>query len=451
MKTLDMTQGRPLGLVLRFAIPLFIGTLFQQVYNLTDTMIVGYGLGENAVAAVGATASLYSVLINFASGLNSGCGIVIARAFGGKEQEKLRQAFAGMVFLDLAVTLLLTAASLLFLQPLLRWLDTPADIFQQSYQYIRIILAGMATTILYNMAAGFLRAVGNSRTPLYFLILSCGLNVGLDLLFVIVLDSGVAGAALATVIAQGVSAVLCLCLIARNYREFLPRRDEWRLQPQMMGEMFSTGLSMGLMLSVFSIGSIFLQRAINALSTSVITAHTASRRIYELLMMPLSTLATANATFVGQNFGAGKLERIASALRQVIGLALAWSVVSAVAAYGTGESLVRILIGTSDPAVIGNAVLNLRVCTLFFFPLGVLLILRSAMQPMGHKVSPVLSSGIELAGKVLSAAVVIPRLGYLGVVMTEPVIWVVCALYLGCIYLKSLRRQSKIEKMTGRL
>ena len=451
MKTLDMTQGRPLGLVLRFAIPLFIGTLFQQVYNLTDTMIVGYGLGENAVAAVGATASLYSVLINFASGLNSGCGIVIARAFGGKEQEKLRQAFAGMVFLDLTVTFLLTAVSLLFLQPLLRWLDTPADIFQQSYQYIRIILAGMATTILYNMAAGFLRAVGNSRTPLYFLILSCGLNVGLDLLFVIVLDGGVAGAALATVIAQGISAVLCLCLIARNYREFLPRGDEWRPQPQMMREMFATGLSMGLMLSVFSIGSIFLQKAINALSTSVITAHTASRRIFELLMMPLSTLATANATFVGQNFGAGKLDRIARALRQVIGLALAWSVVSAVAAYGTGESLVRMLIGTSDPAVIGNAVLNLRVCTLFFFPLGVLLILRTVMQPMGHKVSPVLSSGIELAGKVLSAAVVIPRLGYLGVVMTEPVIWVVCALYLGCIYLKSLRRQSKIEKMTGRL
>lgn len=443
MKTLDMTEGRPIKLILQFALPLFIGTLFQQLYNVTDTMIVGYGLGGNAVAAVGATSALYAVLVNFASGMNSGYGIVISGAFGGKDWGKLRRAFASMVVLNLSITLILTAVALLFLKCLLFWIDTPTEIFQQAYQYILIILSGMITTIAYNMGAGFLRAVGNSRTPLYFLILSCGLNIAMDLLFVMVLHIGVGGAAIATVIAQGISAGLCLVYIVKNYREFLPDKGDWKLSGKLMGEMLSTGFSMGLMLSVFSIGSIFLQKAVNILETPIITANTASRKVYELLMMPLSIIATANTMFVSQNFGAKKYKRITRAMRQVMGLELAWSFFSVLIAYALGEVLVRMLIGINDSFVIENAVLNLRVCTLFFFPLGVLLVLRSAMQSMGYKIAPVISSGIELGFKIVFAFMIIPQMGYPGVVITEPIIWVVCAVYLGYIFLVSRRRRTE--------
>lgn len=292
----------------------------------------------------------------------------------------------------------------------------------------------MIATTGYNMGAGFMRAVGNSRTPLYFLILSCGLNVGLDILFVMGWKTDVTGAALATVISEAVSAVLCFYYIYRNYTGFLSEKADWKLERSMLGEMFSTGLSMGLMLSVFSLGSIVLQKGINSLGTQIITAHTASRRIYEMLMMPMSTVATANATFTGQNFGAGQYERIQRTMKQVMGIEFLWSVVSVLAAYAAGRFLIGLLVGGTDAVVVENAFLNLKVCTVFFFPLGALFVLRNAIQPMGYKISPVISSAIELVIKILFCITVIPRMGYMGVVITEPVIWVICAVFLGTVY-----------------
>lgn len=439
-KTLDMTQGEPAGLILRFAVPLFIGTLFQQAYNLADTMVVGRELGGEAVAAVGATAALYSVLIYFANGLNSGYGIMISRMFGSKNVDGLRKAAAAMVVLDAVITLALTALSLSLLSYLLACLDTPQDIFEQAYTYIFIILAGMPATIGYNMGAGFMRAVGNSWTPLYFLIFSCGLNISLDFLFVIGLGLGVSGAAIATVIAETVSAVLCFVYIYKTYPEFLPRKGDWRLKRELIREMLSTGLAMGLMQSVFSLGTIILQRGINHLGTRIITAHTASQRINEMLMMPLGMIATANATFVGQNFGAGQYERIKKAVRQVLGMELVWSAAAVLAAWTAGPFLIGMLIGAGDMEIIRNGLLNLRFATGFYFPLGILLVLRNALQPMGCKAPPVVSSSIELLIKVVFSFWLIPRLNYLGVAMTEPIIWVVCAGFMGIVYVNFCRR-----------
>lgn len=440
MKTLDMTEGVPLKLILKFAVPLFIGMLFQQAYNFADTMIVGQGLGEKAVAAVGVTSSLYAVLLYFANGMNNGFGIMISRMFGSKDYAGLRKATATMVVLDGAVTIGITMISLPLLKLLLRWLDTPEDIFSQAYAYIFIILSGMAATLAYNMGAGFMRAVGNSRMPLYFLIFSSGLNVTLDLLFVIKMKTGVAGAALATVIAQAVSAGLCFWYICRNYTEFLPRKGDWKLERELAGEMFSTGLSMGLMLSVFSLGSIVLQKGINNLGTQYITAYTASRRICGILQMPLAMISNANATFVGQNFGAKKFDRIRQAMKQVVGVACLWAVISAVLGHVAGSFLIRLLIGEADKLVMDSALLNLRVVTWFYIPLAVLLVLRNAMQSMGYKISPVISSGIELAVKILFCILLIPGMGFYGVVITEPIIWVLCAVFLSTVYLGSRRR-----------
>lgn len=441
MKTTDMTKGGPLKLILQFAIPLCIGSLFQQAYNFADTMIVGQGLGEQAVAAIGVTSALYGVLIHFANGLNNGYGIIISRMFGSGNHTAVKKAVAAMILLNGSITLALTAVTLPLLGPILHWLDTPSDIFSQSYAYIFVILAGMITTICYNMGAGFMRALGNSRTPLFFLILSCGLNISLDVLFVLILHMGVAGAALATVLAQAVSAGLCFLYIWRNYVSFLPKKGDWHPERALVKEMFSTGLSMGLMLSVFSLGTIILQKGINNLGTQIITAHTASRRIHEMMVMPLSMIANANATFVGQNFGAGNMKRIKTSIRQIIGVELVWSLISVLLANTVGEFLIHLLIGTTDDVIMRNAMLNLRASTAFFFPLSILLVLRNSIQPMGYKITPVISSAIELLMKVVFCIVLIPRIGYLGVVITEPIIWVICAIFLGTIYLHSMHRK----------
>ena len=448
-KSSDMTSGNPIKKILLFAIPLFIGTMFQQVYNLVDTMIAGHNLGDSAVAAIGATSALYAVIIYFASGLNSGYGIIISRAYGEKNLPKLRKAVATMMVLDGAITAVLTAIVLPLLKVLLQVLDTPEDIFEDAYSYIFIIFAGMIVTIAYNMCAGFLQAVGNSRIPLYFLIVSCVINAGLDWLFIAKLSMGVQGAAYSTMIATFISAAACFVCIVVKFKEFLPGREDFRLEKGLTSEMLSTGLSMALMGSVFAFGSIILQRAINGLGTTLITAHTASRKAYEFLMMPMSTIATATATFVSQNFGAGKTDRITSTIKKVMGIELVWSVFSFAVAFFGGSTIIRMMLGTSDSSVISNGNMNLTVSTLMFFPLAVLLVMRVSMQSMGYKVFPVISSSIELVIKIIAAEVIIPAKGYMAVVFTEPVAWVLCALFLVMVYAITYKNKLNLKRVTG--
>lgn len=433
-RTMDMTEGKPLKLIIQFAIPLLIGTLFQQAYNIIDTMIAGYSLGDQAIAAIGATASLYSLVVSFANGLNSGYGIIVSRIFGAKDIKKLRQAAAAMVMLDVGITLMLTVMIVPFLRPLLHFLSTPEEIFEQAYEYILVIVAGMVTTIAYNMCASFLRAVGNSKVPLYFLIISCVLNLSMDTLFIVGFHMGVMGAGLATVIAQAVSAISCMIYIFKKYRDFLPERGQWRLEWKLAKNMLSTGLSMAFMLSIFSIGSIILQKGINNLGTAIITAHTAARRIIEIFMMPLSTISTSTSTFVGQNFGAGKMKRIKDTLKSVMVLDLGWAVIAGLITIFGGRLLIRLLIGTSDEMILHNAMLSLGMSTACMFFLGVLFVMRTSMQAMGYTMVPLLSSGIELLYKVIASFLLIPRIGYMGAAMAEPVTWVTCAIFLVVIY-----------------
>ena len=448
-KSTDMTTGNPIKKILMFAIPLFIGTMFQQVYNLVDTMIAGHNLGDEAVAAIGATSALYAVIIYFASGLNSGYGIFISRAYGEKNLPKLRKAVASMIVLDGVITAVLTAIVLPVLRLLLQVLDTPVDIFEDAYSYIFIIFAGMIVTIAYNMCAGFLQAVGNSRIPLYYIIVSCIVNAGLDWLFIAKLSMGVRGAAYATMIATFISAAACFVCIAVKFKELLPSRQDFHLEKDLTLEMLSTGLSMALMGSVFAFGSIILQRAINGLGTTLITAHTASRKAYEFLMMPMLTMATATATFVSQNYGAGKIDRITGTIKKVMGIELVWSVFSFAVAFFGGKTIIRLMLGTTDIDVISNGNLNLTVSTLIFFPLAVLLVMRVSMQSMGYKVFPVISSSIELIVKIIATEVIIPTKGYVAVVATEPVAWVLCAVFLVFVYAITYKNKLNLKQSKG--
>lgn len=447
MRVLDMTQGNPVKLILAFAIPLFIGNIFQQVYSMVDTMVAGYNLGDNAIAAIGATSSLYGLIIDFASGLNSGCAIVVTQRFGAHDEKKLKVSIAGMMELDAAVTVVLTVLALVFLRPLMRFMNTPDAIFEQAYSYIAVICAGMAATIAYNMFAGILRSFGNSRTSLYFLIISSLLNMGMDLLFIAVLHMGVAGAALATVIAQTVSAVLCGAYVFRNYSELMPNREDFCMDLGLIAELFSNGIAMALMYCVVDLGSVIFQRANNALAETIISAHTASRRIIGIMMQPLATISNASSTFVGQNWGAKKPERIRTALKQVMGMEVAWSLLGCAIVFAFGGTLVRFTTGTSDSVIIDNAVMSLRWHLVFFPALGCLLVLRTAMQAMGRRTAPILSSCIELGMKLLSAVFLIPRLGFFGTSITEPITWTVMLLFLTASFL--VQKETIFPKSNG--
>ncbi|NCB92575.1 MAG: MATE family efflux transporter [Clostridia bacterium] len=447
MKTNDMTIGNPIKLILYFAIPLFIGNIFQQVYSIVDTMIAGYNLGDGAIAAIGATSSLYSLLIDFAVGLNSGYGIVVSRFFGAKDRDNVKRSVAAMLVLNILTTVVMTIISLVFLRPLMHILNVPQSIFEDAHIYIFIILAGMTATIAYNMFAGILRAVGNSRAPLIFLIISCAINLGMDVLFIMVLHFGVAGAAIATVIAESISALMAGSYICSKYKDILPKKQHFKFSFDFMREMITSGLAMGIMLCVVDIGSVIYQRAINHLGELLIISHTAARRIIGIFMMPLASIATANSTFVSQNCGARKFERIHATLKKVMFMEVVWGVFSCMLVFLLGDQFVVFLTSTEDSYVIENAVLSMRIHFLLYPALGILLALRTTLQAMGEKVIPVISSGFELVIKIITGIWIIPMIGYICVCLTEPVIWAICMVFLVVVFVV----QKPIKRAENRL
>ncbi|MDD3230342.1 MAG: MATE family efflux transporter [Oscillospiraceae bacterium] len=435
MKTNDMTTGNPIKLILFFAIPLFIGNIFQQIYTIADTMIAGYNLGDGAIAAIGATSSIYSLLIDFASGLNSGYGIVVSRMFGAKDKDGLKRSIAAILLLNISITVVLTMVSLFAIQPLMKLLNVPESIFKDAYDYIVVILGGMVATISYNMFAGILRAIGNSRTPLYFLILSCIINLSMDTLFIVGLGWGVQGAAIATVIAESCAAVLSGVYIWLNHRDILPERKHFHIDASLFREVAASGFAMAVMLCVVDMGSVIYQRAINGLGESLIVAHTAARRLIGIFMMPLGSIATAYSTFVSQNWGAGKKERVRNSMKTAMAMEIGWGLISAAASLLFGGFMVRLLTGTTDIYIVEKSVMSLRLHLLCFPPLGLLLALRTALQAMGRKIVPVISSGFELGMKLISGFWLIPTFGYLIVCLTEPAIWIVCTVFLIVIFM----------------
>ena len=435
MKIQDMTEGSPIKHILIFTIPLLIGSIFQQIYSVVDTMIAGYNLGDPAIAAIGASAPLYGLIFSAAFGMNNGFGIVVTRHFGARKEKEMKQAIAGMIFLNTLIAVVLTILSVLFLRPLMVLMNTPASIFDDAYSYIFIVCAGMIATVYYNMFSAILRAVGNSRTPLYFLLLATVLNILLDVLLIMVIPLGLAGAAWATIIAQAVSAILSGVYTWKNYKDILPSKEELRINTRIYKDLLSTGFAMALMLCVVDIGTVIFQSANNMLGELYIASYTAARRIINLTMQPLATVATAMSTFVAQNWGAQKVERIRSSFKKVCLLEILLAAIMCVVAYGFGGAIIQFTTGTKDAQIISNAVLSLRLHVSFYAPLGILFCLRTSMQSMEQKVAPVISSCIELAMKIFSAVWLIPNLGFLGTCLTEPVTWVFMVTYLGIVYI----------------
>lgn len=420
----DLTKGRPLPLIVGFAIPILIGNLFQLCYNLADTRIVGSFLGDTALAAVGATGSLSSLVIGMMTGLTTGFAMIPARYFGAGDRDAVRRSVGAVFVLAIVTALTLTVLTVAFLPQILRLLNTPEHLMVQSAAYFRIILLGMLATMLYNASAATLRAIGDSVTPLIFLILASGLNVVLDLLCIGVFHLGVQGAALATVAAQAVSVVCCLVYAHRRYPDLWPHGTDFRVSRHMAAQLYGAGLSMALMYCLVNIGSVALQGVINTFGETIIVAHTAARRLTELFMLPMSVLGATMATYCSQNFGARRLDRIRKGLGLALGIAWTACLIVIGLSYTVVPMLIRMVTGTANPEVIDTASLYLRVDTLFYFVAAAISILRNALQGVGDRWTPLLSSAIELFGKLAVVLFLTPRLAYFGVIVAEPIVWI---------------------------
>lgn len=429
-RVLDMTKGSIPRLLLAFALPIFIGNLLQQFYNLADTSIAGHLLGDEALAQIGATAALYSLITFFSTGFSNGLSLSVSRWFGNGEMNKMKKSVCWMIVLAFIVSLLLTAGFLTFRYPLLKLLQTPEDTFAGALSYITIILAGIPLTMMYNIEADLLRAIGNSLTPLLFLIVSSITNIILDLLFMGRLHLGVQGAAIATITAQGISVVLCFFYISAKYPLLHIHREDFHVEKSFVWDMFASGISMALMNAVFSIGSVILQSSINALGNAYIAAQVGGRRLAELFMMPGTALSSSTATFSSQNYGAGKKSRIAGGVKVGFGMYLVWWLIAMAFSFFIAPYAIRLLTGSTNPTVIKNGLMYVRISTVMFPPMSFLVIMRSALQGARHQISPVLCSVLELIGKIIFAVWIVPVKGYLAVCVCEPVTWVICFVFI---------------------
>lgn len=423
-KTKTLTKGTPWKLILTFSIPIFWGNVFQLLYSLIDTKIVGSTLGELALASVGSVATLHTLLTGFINGLTLGFSILSAMHFGGGEVKKLKKSFAAAISLGMLTTAAIVVLILVFLRPVLGILNVPEAEFEMAYSYISILIAGLFVTVLYNLCANTLRAIGDAVTPLMFLILASVCNVVLDYLFILGFGLGVKGAACATVLAQFLSVVLCFIRIKRKFPVLHVRKSDFRLARETVAEMYKSGLSMGLMSCLVGFGTVSLQSAINTLGTTVIVAHTAARKVFEIISLPNSVLGSVMATYCGQNFGAKEYGRIREGLRSALLIGVIWSVIVFIISHTVSELLIHFIASTSDPEILYWGSTYLKIDMSFIVVCSMIVILRNSMQGFGNRITPVISSFIELAGKLVFAFVFAPVFSYWGIIWAEPIVWI---------------------------
>ncbi|MBU9129312.1 MATE family efflux transporter [Holdemanella porci] len=439
MKNHSLTQGSIAKGLLFFVIPLFFSNLFQQLYNTIDTLLVGHFLGDNALAAMGATAAIFELIVQFSNGCGTGFSIVTARYYGSKNENELKKSVAASLILGLIISIVITIVSYVSMPYLLTILKTPKSIYHDSLNYIRCISAFLIITMFYNLGAGMLRAIGDSLRPLIVLFCSSIINIALDIVCITILDMGVFGAAVATVIAQVISTIICFFLILRKAKILMPRKEHFQIKSYMINDLLGQGFSMGFMFSIVSIGTIILQSGINSLGTQIITAHTAARKLISLFCLPLSTLAASMATFVSQNKGAQNYERIIKGVRLSNICGIIYPIFLSILIYFTAENLVHLLSGSNTHAVLQNGAMYLKINIPFFIVLSILLNLRNAIQGFGYKITPLFSSIIELIGKIVFTLFLVPTFKYLGVCFCEPIIWCLMASQLIYSYQKIIK------------
>ena len=439
-KTKDLTQGNVAKLLLFFAFPTLLSNVFQQFYNLADTAIAGHILGDNALVAIGASSTVNSLVLSFAWGLNGGFGIIIAQCFGAKDFKKLKKSVAISLSINVLFSLIVCIFGIFMSRPILQALNTPAARLNEANSYISVILVFIIVPMLYNLEAVILRSLGDSKTPLYFLIFSSVLNIILDYVLIKFTHMGVKGAAVATVLAQLLSVILCFVVILKNFKIIRLKKNDFHFSASLFKNMMSAGMAMAVMNSIFSIGSIIMQGSINALGEDIIAAHLGSRKVAEMFMQPLVTIGTACSTFVGQNYGALKIGRIKASIKYSTIYSLIWSVFTFFILWFFGGQIARLVTGSASQVVFDNTQMYLRINAPFYFVLGLLFTLRFSIQSVDRKMPPIISSSMELASKIAAAYLFIPLWGYLGACIAEPLSWTLGAIYLLFVFKNEFKR-----------
>lgn len=438
--TKDMTKGNPLGLILRFCGPMVFGYILQQLYSMVDTVIVGRSLGLDALAGVGATGAISFLVIGFSNGICTGLSIPVSQAFGAGDYVTMRKNIANAYYISAAIAVVITVITMLATGSILRLMKTPENIYPYSYAYIIVIFGGIVTSILYNLLAAMLRAVGDSKSPLLFLAVASVLNIVLDLFFLLVLKTGVAGAGLATVISQGVSGILCLIYLYRKFEIMRFSRGETVFEPARCGRLLSIGLPMALQFSITAIGSIILQTSVNSLGSVAVTSITAAQKISAIVMGPLEMIGITMATFCGQNLGARQFYRIRGGIRVSLRISMTYCVFSILFLYLLGKYTAYLFIDPSETEVISLAVRYMRLNALFFPALGILFILRNALQGMGFSLMPMLGGVSELAARALVCFAFVPVFGYNAAIAASPVAWLFADILLITVYFWNMRK-----------
>ena len=427
-KMVDMTQGRILPVLLTFAVPMMLGSLFQDLYNLVDMTIAGYALGDAALASISATGALTQFTNSMSMGFNVGNAIVVSNSFGAGDMDKTRRSFAAMAELCVAMALVMTAILLAAVTPILRLISTPEALFSEARIYIVTILAGLTFSMLYNMFACAYRAVGNSKTPLYFLILSSVLNMILDYLFMVPLHWGVFGAAFATVLSQAISVVLSAVNFHRVYPELRIRKEDLGRTWETIREMFPIGISASLTNSVFAVGAVAIQGAVNALGAETIIAQGATRKIAMFAYLPSVSIANTVATFAAQNYGAKKIDRISQGIRTAIFFSFLCNIVTFAICGGLGGKLTALITNTKSDVVIHQAQTMLRITVPFIFCQTAIMSYRMSIQGMRRKLIPIMGTFIELIIRTTFALVITPMTDYRAIAWAEPASWIISGL-----------------------
>ena len=442
--TTDLTVGRPLLKILYFALPLVLGTLFQQLYSFVDTIIVGRAIGTDALAAVGATYSLHFLVLGFVQGTCVGFGIPTAQSFGAKDMSDLRRYFWNGTWLCIGLSILLLGLMTVFLNPLLRMMRTHTELFDMARIYMGILVMGIPASILYNYSASVLRAVGDSKHPFMFLLISSVLNILLDLLFIMVFKMGVAGAALATIISQLVSGVLNSWWMIKRTGIFTSgtSKAEQRLSSMHIKRLCLIGLPMGFEYSISAIGALVMQGSINTLGSIAVAAQTTGEKIRQMFTLPMESVGMAMATYAGQNYGAGKLDRIKKGITDGLIIQVIYSGCAFVVIYFIQGPLVTLVLGeTSGPIFLGATEYLSRISTLFIIH-GSLMIFRNTLQGLGYSVYAIISGVGELIGRSVGGILAVSTFGYVAICYANPLAWFLALCY--CVFMV-IRVLKKLE------
>lgn len=437
----DLTVGSPIRLVLGFAAPLLFGFMFQQLYSFVDTAIVGRYLGSTMLAAVGDTGSINFMILGFCQGFCSGFAVPIAQAFGAKDEQSLRRYVANAAYLSGILSVIMAVLTAIFCPTLLRWMNTPEEIIDYSVSYIRLIFIGIPVTVLYNMAGGVLRSLGDSKTPVYFLILASLVNIVLDLLFILVVKLGVAGAALATVISQLLSGVGCLIVMKKRFPILKLSRDDLRVRPAMMAKLAGIGVPMGLQFSITAIGAVVVQWSVNSLSVNAVAAVAAAGKLSMLFSCVFDALATTMATFAGQNMGARKLDRISQGLRSTGIIGSVYCMAATTILWVFGRDLVSLFIDPGQsPEVVEMAAYYLKVNSSMYIPLLFVNIVRLSIQGMGFTQVAMLAGVCEMIARAAVAIFLVPIFQFPGACLANPAAWIAADLFLFPCYYRVMKK-----------